>query len=90
MSSTTTRHQALYDSWVSHIDNPAERKAVSRALLDCTPASALISLINSGLSSLDNAGNAFRKKFKITKGAGWLGLEAEASWEQDYCKQLDI
>lgn len=90
MTTTTSRHQALYDSWVSHISNPAERKAVSSALLDCTPASALISLINSGLSTLEHASKAFKNKFEISSGAGWLGLEAEASWEQDYCKQLDI
>lgn len=85
-----TNHQATYDSWVSHISNPAEAKAVRLALLDCTPASALISLIHSGLTNLDNASNAFRSKYSIERGAGWLGLKAEASWEQDYCKQLDI
>lgn len=86
----TSSHQTVYDSWVSHISDANEKKSVLSALLDCTPASALISLVHSDITNIDNATQAFRNKYSIRVGHGWLGLQAEAQSEEQYCKSMDI
>lgn len=76
--------------FVVHIEDDETALRVAHALVDCTPANACLSLVNSDLATLEQVSIAFRNKYSIKAGAGWLGLRAEAESENDYCKRHDI
>jgi hypothetical protein len=83
-----SNHQYIYESWVNHIDNQAEKKAVILALLDCTPACELQSIVNKGATNLRNATIAYKTKFAIKNPV--LTLQDFVQEEVDICRRLDI
>ena len=89
MSRLLNLHHSL-KHYVAHIEDDATALRVAGALVDCTPANALLSLVNSKLATLDQVQTAFRTKYSIKAGSCWLGLQAEAQAENDYCKHHDI
>jgi hypothetical protein len=83
-----SNHDHIYASWVSHIGNTSEKNAVVRALLDCFPASELVSIVNKGLTTLEVANIAYKKKYKVS--TPFMGVEVYAQDEANFCKQHDI
>jgi len=89
MSKLLNLHHSL-KHYVAHIEDDETALRVARALVDCTPANACLSLVNSNLATFEQVSDAYRNKYSIKAGAGWLGLRAEAQSEDDYCKHHDI
>lgn len=78
----------IYQSWVNHIDNQAEKKAVILALLNCTPANELLSIVNDGATNLRNATVAYKTKYAVKNPV--LTLQDFVNEENEICRRLDI
>lgn len=83
-----SNHEYIYQSWVNHIYNQEEKKAVIRALLDCTPANELLSIINKGATNLRNATIAYKTKYAVKNPV--LTLQDFVNEENEICRRLDI
>ena len=75
---------------VNHIHDEAKAVLVIRAMCDCFPCCALMSLVDSGIVSLRDATEAFKKSYKpITFPVGWdVSVGEQEEW--DTMKRLDI
>ena len=80
----------IYESWLDGIESESIRKSVLSALLDCSPAHALMELVrNNGLNYMVAHG-AYKNKFpKATNFAGW-SLRGEEQNEYWHERQFDI
>jgi hypothetical protein len=83
-----SNNQYIYQSWVKHISNEAEKKAVILALLDCTPACELQSIVNKGSTNLRNATIAYKTKFAVKNSV--LTLQDFVQEEIEICQRFDI
>lgn len=83
-----SNHEYIYQSWVNHIDNQSEKNAVIRALLNCTPANELLSIVNKGLTNLANATVAYKTKYAVKSPS--LSLQDFVNEENDFCRKFDI
>lgn len=80
----------IYESWLDGIESESTRKSVLSALLDCSPAHALMELVrNNGLNYMV-AHKAFKNKYKKhTNFAGW-SLRGEEQNEYHHETLYDI